>query len=150
MSTFCVPVLLRDNPNRYMSKRIFSNEELRELEGNPNVAKVSTKSITYARKFKELALQQYEQGMSTSDIFKQAGFNFHVIGKKQPKSCLVRWRRQFKENGLEGLIDTRGKHETKRVPRNTETDRLKWLEAEVKYLKAENAFLAQLRAKRAE
>jgi len=133
-----------------MSKRIFSSVEWRELEGNPNVAKVSTKSITYAQKFKEQALQQYEQGMTGAEIFKQAGFNLQVIGQKQPKYCLLRWRRQFKENGLGGLTDTRGKIKKKRIPRNTETDRLKWLEAEVKYLKAENAFLAQLRAKRAE
>jgi transposase-like protein len=133
-----------------MSKRIFSSEELTELERNPNVAKVSTKSITYAQPFKEQAVSQYEQGMSSRDIFKQAGFNLSVIGRTQPKECLLRWRRQFKENGLAGLIDTRGKTKQARIPRNTETDRLKWLEAEVKYLKAENAFLAQLRAKRAE
>jgi len=133
-----------------MSNRTFSSEELTELEGNPNVAKVSTKSITYAQKFKEHAIKQYEMGMSSSDIFKQAGFNLNTIGKKQPKYCLVRWRRQFKENGPNGLIDTRGKIKKKHIPRNTETNRLKWLEAEVKYLKAENAFLAQLRAKRAE
>jgi hypothetical protein len=53
---------------------------------------------------------------------------------------------------VSGLTEVRGKKSTrrKRKWRNTETDRLKWLEAEVTYLKAENAFLAQLRAKKAE
>ena len=135
-----------------MSKRIFSSEELKELASNPNVAKVSTKSITYAQKFKEQAIEQYEQGMSATEIFKLVGFNLRVIGRQTPKGCLLRWRRQFKQKGLEGLLDTRGQNALKKdkVPRNPETDRLKWLEAEVKYLKAENAFLAQLRAKRAE
>jgi hypothetical protein len=133
-----------------MSKRIFSSEELIELRKKPNVASVSERSITYALRFKEHAVKQYEVGMSSSDIFKQAGFNLNMIGRKQPKYCLLRWRRQVKESGPIGLIDARGKIKTKPIPRNTETDRLKWLEAEVKYLKAENAFLAQLRAKRAE
>jgi hypothetical protein len=54
--------------------------------------------------------------------------------------------------GTKGLVDARGKHHAKQKKRriNTETDRLKWLESEVKYLKAENAFLTKLRAKRAE
>lgn len=117
---------------------------------NPNVVKVSSKSITYALKFKEQAIKQYELGMSSREIFKAAGFDLNVIGTQQPKECLHRWRESVKEAGLVGLIDTRGKKKSNKILRNTETDRLKWLEAEVKYLKAENAFLAQLRAKRAE
>lgn len=132
-----------------MSKRIFSNEELAELRKNPNVGAVSERSITYTQAFKEHALKQYVAGISSVEIFKGAGFNIDTIGRKQPKYCLLRWRRQFKENGIAGLIDTRGMYK-KRIPRNIETDRLKWLEAEVKYLKTENAFLVQLRAKRAE
>ena len=133
-----------------MSKRIFSSEGIRKLEENPNVARVSEKSITYAYIFKEQAIQQYESGKTSSEIFKEAGFNLDLIGKKQPKYCLRRWRERFKKNGVEGLYDTRGQMKQRRKLRNTETDRMKWLEAEVKYLKAENAFLAQLRAKRAE
>ncbi len=105
----------------------------------------SKKSITYTRAFKEHAVQQYEAGLTATEIFKAAGFDLNLIGKKQPKFCLRRWR-EF------GCDNKRGRHHgaRKKDERNTETDRLKWLEAEVKYLKAENAFLAQLRAKRAE
>jgi hypothetical protein len=57
-----------------------------------------------------------------------------------------------RRSGTKGLVDTRGKQHTNQKKRriNNETNRLKWLEAEVKYLKAENAFLTKLRAKRAE
>ncbi len=125
-----------------MSKRIFSREEQELLRNNPNVQYCSDKSITYTTTFKEQAVRQYEAGLTSTEIFKQAGFDLNLIGKQQPKECLRRWR-------TKGCGDLRGKHNRERTIR-TETDRLKWLEAEVKYLKAENAFLAQLRAKRAE
>ena len=125
-----------------MSKRIFSREEQELLRNNPNVQYCSDKSITYTTVFKEQAVQQYEAGLTSAEIFKQAGFSLNLVGKHQPKECLRRWR-------INGCGDLRGKHKRERAVR-TEADRLKWLEAEVKYLKAENAFLAQLRAKRAE
>ena len=128
-----------------MSKRIFNSEEQEQLRSNLNVKRCSEKSITYTTVFKEHAVQQYEAGLTSTEIFKAAGFDLNLIGKKQPKYCLRRWR-EF------GCDDKRGMHRgaRKKDKHNTETDRLKWLEAEVKYLKAENAFLAQLRAKRAE
>lgn len=134
-----------------MSKRIFSSEEQQRLMANSNVKRCSERSITYTATFKERAVQQYAEGHTARDIFKQAGFDISLIGKKQPKFCLQRWRVRYKEEGTKGLADGRGQNRTGKKKRiNTETDRLKWLEAEVKYLKAENAFLAQLRAKRAE
>ena len=128
-----------------MSTRIFSSQEQQLLLSNQNVKRCSEKSITYTTAFKQLAVKQYETGLTSTEIFKAAGFDLNLIGKKQPKFCLRRWR-EF------GCDDKRGTHQgsRKKDERNTETDRLKWLEAEVKYLKAENAFLAQLRAKRAE
>lgn len=127
-----------------MSKRIFSNEEQQQLRNNLNVKQCSEKSITYTTAFKEQAVLQYEAGLTATEIFRTAGFDLNLIGRKQPKYCLRRWR-------MHGCGDQRGKHKSpKKISTNTETDRLKWLEAEVKYLKAENAFLAQLRAKRAE
>ncbi len=125
-----------------MSKRIFSDEEQERLKMNNNVLRCSEKAITYTIAFKEHAVLQYETGLTSTEIFKQAGFNLDLVGRQQPKECLRRWR-------TKGCEDLRGKHTRERSVR-TETDRLKWLEAEVKYLKAENAFLAQLRAKRAE
>lgn len=128
-----------------MSKRIFSSEEQELLRNNQNVKSCSEKSITYTTAFKGLAVRQYEAGLTSSEIFREAGFDLNLIGKKQPKFCLRRWRKY-------GCDDKRGRPcgTRKKDERNTETDRLKWLEAEVKYLKAENAFLARLRAKRAE
>lgn len=135
-----------------MSKRIFSSEEQQLLQDNQYVERCSDRSITYTTQFKEQAVQQYEEGLTSTEIFKRAGFDIDLIGRKHPKGCLRRWRAVYKKHGIAGLTESRGKNSTgrRKRPYRTEAERLKWLEAEVKYLKAENAFLAQLRAKRAE
>lgn len=64
-----------------------------------------------------------------------------------------RWMRLFRAKGEDGLSDQRGRTGRGGRPKTKgviEADRIKRLEAEVAYLKAENNFLAELRAKRAE
>jgi len=138
-----------------MSKIIYTEEEVRGLRSNLNVGKCSCRSISYSRDFKLKAVKQYnEEGLSSSEIFRQAGFDLRLIGTDKPKECLKRWKRKYRLKGPVGLeIETRGgyrsgdRFKTKGL---TEPERIKRLEAEVTYLKAENDFLAKLRAKRAE
>ncbi len=48
-----------------MSKRIYLLEQLKALRGNSNVAKCSSKSITYSKEFKLKAVKAYyEEGQS--------------------------------------------------------------------------------------
>lgn len=122
-----------------MSKRIFTNEQVEQIQRNSNVSACSHKSITYSEDFKLKALAQYKEGLTSREIFTLAGFDVEMIGKKTPKGCLRRWRRSTGKRG--GRPKTRGV---------TEEDKIKRLEAQVAYLKAENSFLAHLRAKRAE
>lgn len=135
-----------------MSKRRFTFEQTAELLSNPSVKKCSEKAITYAKDFKFKAVQQYENGQTSVEIFKEAGFNLLVIGKDTPKNCLRDWRRIYQAKGLDGLIkETRGRAGGRPRTKNlTEALKMERLEAEVAYLKAENDFLRQLRAKRAE
>lgn len=136
-----------------MNKPKFSKEQISELLNNRNVAKCSEKAITYAKDFKITAVKQYnEEGKTARQIFKEAGFNMDIIGKSTPKNCLGDWRRIFKIRGAEGLsIEARGRHRGRSKTKwQTDADKIKWLEAKVAYLKAENDFLAKLRAKRTE
>ena len=133
-----------------MSKRIFGEQEMRQLLDNKNVAKCSDRSISFTAEFKINAVKLYEQGVTSTEIFKQAGFDLNVIGKDIPKDRLGDWNKIFKTKGINGLqAESRGKGGGR--PKNkglTERERIKYLEAEVAYLKAENDFLAKLRAKR--
>lgn len=135
-----------------MSKRIFTGEQIESLLKNKNVKRCSERSITFSKEFKINAVQFYGQGLTSTEIFRQAGFDLGVIGKDKPKGYLRDWNRIVRKRGLEGLSEVRGKNSTGRPKTKnlTGADKIKRLEAEVAYLKAENDFLAKLRAKRAE
>jgi len=135
-----------------MSKRIFTQEEIASLQKNTHVARVSEKYITYHRDFKLAAIRRYHEGLPPSAIFQEAGLALALIGRETPKKCLKRWRKIFDDKGALGLQeDHRGRSAHKRhqsLAHMSDKDRMKYLEAQVAYLKAENAFLAQLRKQR--
>jgi len=136
-----------------MSKRTFTKEQIDGMLKNTNVSYCSERSMTYTKDFKLLAIKLYEQGLTSSEIFRQAGFDLDLVGRHQPKECLSRWNKLFRAKGENGLSEQRGKNGRGGRPRTkgmTEADKIQRLEAEVAYLKAENDFLAKLRAKRAE
>jgi len=135
-----------------MSKRIFTKEQIEILLQNENVAGCSEKSISYHKHFKISAVRKYQEGLSASEIFRQAQLDISMIGRKSPKSCLRRWLKIFRQKGEVGLkIDGRGQSKSGGRPRNiidlNEKEKMKRLEAEVAYLKEENRFLAKLRKK---
>jgi transposase len=134
-----------------MSKRIFAKEQIESLLQNPNVERCSEKSISYRKEFKVLAVKKYAEGMSVSDIFKQSNFDIDVIGHDVPADRISQWLKIFKTKGAKGLsIETRGRGKGGGRPRtnwSSEKEKIKYLEAEVAYLKEENHFLAKLRKK---
>ena len=139
--------------NKYMSNRVLTEEQIKSLLSNSNVVKCSEKSITFRNEFKTYAVKQYyEEGLSPSQIFIEAGFNLSVIGSKTPKRRISDWKKIYKMKGDNGLlIERRGKGRGGGRPKTkgvSPEDRIKRLEAENAYLKAENDFLAKLRAKR--
>jgi len=133
-----------------MSKRIFSEEQIKELLQNPNVARCSDKSITYHKDFKIFAVRTYlDEGLPPNQIFKNAGLNIDMIGRDIPGYCLHRWLKTFRIKGVEKLFsETRGKGGGR--PKTNwadEKEKIRYLEAENAYLKEENRFLAKLRKK---
>jgi len=134
-----------------MSKRRFSEVQIQELLANPNVSRCSDKSISYSKEFKVLAVKKYyEEGYSPRMIFEEAGFERQVIGEDIPGHCLHRWNKVYRDKGEGKLrVETRGKHHKGGRPKTkglTDTDKIKRMEIEIAYLKAENDFLAKLRA----
>jgi len=137
-----------------MNKRIFIQKQISELSKNKNVKKCSEKSITYTKEFKIKAVKQYqEEYLAPNEIFEQAGFDLNTIGKRTSTWCLDRWKKTFQTKGFNALnTENRGKTKGGGRPRKirdkTDKDKIERLEAENIYLKAENDFLAKLRAKR--
>lgn len=133
-----------------MSKRRLTNEQITELLKNENVVRCSTKSISYSKKFMVSAVKRYEEGFAATQIFKEAGFDLSVIGQDRPKDRIGSWRKIYETRGVDRLnIETRGKHHKGGRPRTrglTDADKIKRMTIEIAYLKAENDFLAKLRA----
>lgn len=136
-----------------MSKIRFTKEQIEVLQRNEHVAKCSEKAITYSKEFKRKAVKQYqEEGMMAKEIFRQAGFDLNVISQKKPKQCLERWNKVYGAKGYAGLAkESRGGGSGRpKIKGLSDQDKIKRLETQVAYLKAENDFLAKLRAKRRE
>ena len=122
------------------------------MSRNPCVSRCSGKTIIYTYDFKKRALELHAQGISAKEIWRRAGFDLGMWRQDYPRECIKDWRKLVKEHGFEGLTRMQGVGATGR-PRTrgvTDKDRIKRLELQVKYLEAENDFLTQLRARRAE
>jgi transposase-like protein len=135
-----------------MSKNIFTKAQQKILLRNHHVSRCSLKSITYSNAFKLSAVKQSQElGLSSNEIFRRAGFDIRILGRDKPKQCLKRWKKTYWIKGDQGLlVERRGGHDRllKVSSGEIEANKVRRLEAEVAYLKAENDFLAKLRAKR--
>ena len=123
-----------------------------KLRNNPSVLRCSQKSITYTYDFKKRALELYREGVSSKEIWRMAGFDISSWEKTSTKDRINDWKNIVKKKGFKGLEESRGLNATGRPKTKglTDADKIKQLELQVKYLKAENDFLVKLRAKRAE
>jgi len=130
-------------------RTIFSIEEVALLRQNPNVFSCTAKSVNYTYEFKKRALELHREGVYAREIWKRAGFDTSKWRNDYCRSTLKDWKKIVKKRGIEGLLKVGG-IQYDRGPTNIDKDKIKRLELQVRYLEAENDFLAKLRAKRAE
>lgn len=130
-----------------MSKIIFNELQIKQLELNPNIAHVTERSISYRPEFKVKAVKENLDGKGPTQIFVDHGFDLAVIGSKKPRQCMRRWREVFEKCGEEGLLTERrgvgslGRPSTRDL---SVEEQLKRAEARIKFLEAENDFLKKL------
>ena len=128
-----------------MSKKTFTEKEIKSLSKNPYVKAVSPKGITYTDDFKRHFIAENENGKLPSMIFKESGFDEEVIGIERIKSASRRWRTAYREDGIDSLKDTRKGNSGR--PREGELsleEKYARLEAQVNLLKAENELLKKI------
>ena len=130
-------------------RTIFSKAEIAELKKNPCVFNCTAKFVHYTYEFKKRALELYSEGVSAKEVWRRADFDVTKWKKHYFRLTIRDWRRVVERDGLEGLT-RQGGIQFDRGPRDETSDKLKRLELQVRYLRAENDFLAKLRAKRAE
>ena len=127
----------------------FSSEEMVNLKQNPCVFNCTNKSINYTYEFKKQALALHAKGVCANEIWRRAGFDVSRWRNDYCRSTLRDWKKIIKKHGVKGLLKMGG-IQFDRGPTMVDKDKLKRLQLQVKYLEAENAFLAKLRARRAE
>jgi hypothetical protein len=129
-------------------RTIFSSEQIAQLQQHPCVFECAERSIHYTFEFKKRALELYAKGISPDEIWRQAGFDVNIWKKDYCRYTIKDWRRMAEKGGLESLTK-RGGIQSDRGSKDV-SDKMRRLGLQVKYLEAENDFLAKLRAKRAE
>jgi transposase len=130
-------------------RKLYSKEEIARLKQNPGVFWCCEKMVNYTYEFKKRAFELYAKGIKEKEIWKRAGFATDKWKGNYFRDTVKDWRRIVRKKGVDGLKKQGGVHYD-RGPTKVDSDTLKRLEIRVKYLEAENDFLAKLRAKRAE
>lgn len=120
-----------------MGKNYFTDEQQEQLQCSPYIEKVSEKSITYTKKFKERFANEYTSGKIPSQILADMGIDAHVIGKRRQNSIVARIKKyELRPEGFESL--QKGRPSTKEL---SDVERIHRLEQKVAYLSQENEFL---------
>lgn len=129
-----------------MSKKVFTEKEIKLLSSNQYVKSVSSKSITYTDKFKRIFIGEKEKGKFPRQIFEECGFDVETLGMDRIKAASKRWQKAYNENGTTGLRDTRfGNSKRSRERELTLEEKNARLEAQINLLKAENELLKKIR-----
>ena len=131
---------------KIMSKKVFTEKEIKQLSTNKYVKSISTKGITYTDEFKHIFITEKEKGNLTRDIFEQCGFDVEVLGMDRVYSASKRWKKAYTMNGIIGLRDTRAENSGRPGERDlTMEEKNARLEAQINLLKAENELLKKIR-----
>jgi transposase len=129
-----------------MSKKVFTEKEIKQLSTNKYVKFISSKGITYTEDFKHLFIAEREKGKFAREIFEECGFDEDILGIHRVKSASKRWQNAYKESGIHGLRDTRaggsGRPRERKLSLEEKNARL---EAQINLLKAENELLKKIR-----
>ena len=108
-----------------MSKKIFTEKEIKVLSTNTYVKSVSSKGITYTDEFKHIFITRKRKGNLPREIFEECGFDVDVLGMDRVNSASKRWREAYKKNGIIGLRDTRAENSGRPRERELTTRREK-------------------------
>jgi len=125
-----------------MSKKLFTNEEIRLLSKNKYIKNITSKGITYTDEFKRIFISENANGKLPRQIFEECGFDVDILGMHRIHSAAKRWRNTYKNDGITGLSDTRNLNSGR--PRTADLsieEKYARLEAKLKLLKAENELL---------
>ena len=124
-----------------MSKILFTNAQVKKLNKNKWIKKITNKGITYTDEFKYKLVKECENYKKfPQDIFKECNIDPEIVGESRIRNCAYRWRIQFSKTGE--LKDTRIDNDGRPLERElSDKEKLERAEAKIKLLEAENELL---------
>lgn len=129
-----------------MSKKLFTDKEIKLLDANPYVKNVSSKGITYMDEFKEIFILESKNGKLARDIFDDYGLDKEILGAARILGASKRWKNAFKKFGIDGLRDTRKDNSGQTFKRElSKEEKYAKMEAELALVKAENELLKKIK-----
>ncbi|MGG4396531.1 hypothetical protein ABEX25_19690 [Paenibacillus thiaminolyticus] len=126
----------------------YNESQIKKLEENPNVKRVSETNISFTPAFKLGAVKAYKAGKTPREIFLEAGFDLEMFSPHKPKESLKRWRAIYAAHGEAGLLEERRGKGSSGRPTSKELsveEKLRRAEAKIKLLEVENEFLKKLK-----
>lgn len=128
-----------------MSKITFTEKDIKILSKNPNILRVSSKSIAYSDEFKRHFIEEYLQGKLPRTIFEESGFDVDMIGVKRVEQSAFRWMKAYNKDGVIGLRDTRAENSVRAKLKVLSQDEIiKKQDAKIKLLEEQLELLKKL------
>lgn len=125
----------------------YTAKQIKELEKNPYVFKVTKHKLYYTAKFKEDFWGSYQAGNTPRKILTDFGFDINVFGQKQIDSLV----QHIKKQALSGNGFTEGENRQRRVPMKATCEEelsslqsLERMQNELLYLRQEVEFLKKI------
>jgi hypothetical protein len=126
-----------------MGINYFTPEQVKILSTNSNVKNVSQKAITYSEEFKRNFIVLKQLGQGTSKIFRDAGLDPDVLGKRRIHNFASRMKTLAERD--EGTQDLRKVNSGRsQNSARTEESELSRLQHRIEYLEQENIFLKKI------
>ena len=121
-----------------MSKKIFTDVQVKKLNKNKWIKKVTNKGITYTNEFKYKLVKECENYKKfPQEVFRECGIDPEIVGKGRIEASAHRWRKQL--NYIGKITDTRTTNSGNTLKRElSDKEKLERAEVRIKLLEAEN------------
>ncbi|MCD8206364.1 MAG: hypothetical protein LUD72_00345 [Bacteroidales bacterium] len=132
-----------------MSNKAFTDEEIESLRSNPYTYSVTERHISYTLEFKKLFWERHTKGVTTRQIFKDAGYDPEMLGKNRIEGFASTVNREHRE-GIESYegVRPRGMRNPSADGEDACLKELRDLRHEVEYLRQEIEFLKKISSPR--
>ena len=94
----------------------FTNLQIKHLEENRHVLRVTSKQVPFTFEFKKLALRAQAEGWSADEIFEEAGIPTSWFKAGYARTLFKNWRVRVREHGLYALDSNSGRPAKTKLP----------------------------------